>query len=202
MKSLMLLMLIFFGAWPAVTSWQPVPYTLSPILKESSEIEMISPTHLISEVIIPVLQDLDQVKPGMYSDKAVRLLLGTFAQESDLGFFLKQHPSGPARGIGQMEGATTRDLVDRYLRKPGNEDLQVLILSYYTGTDEIEEEITWNLKLAVALTRLRYWVVPIPIPEDREGQARYWDVHYNANNEDEVEEYLASYDEFVITGFL
>lgn len=158
---------------------------------------MISATDLRDEVIIPVLQDLERIKPGMYNLRAVYLLLGTAAQESDMGYFMRQHPTGPARGVWQMEPATAQDLWNRYLDKPENGDLRLAVVKYWTGKEPVWEEITWNLKLACALARIRYWMVPVALPYDREGQARYWDIHYNANEEDEVAEYLASWDKFV-----
>ena len=163
---------------------------------------MISATHLTSEVINPVLEHLERVKPGMNRPAAGMLLLGTAAQESDLGFFLRQHPTGPARGVWQMERATVIDIWDRYLEKPGNEELRDVVYGFWTGGEHPADEITWNLKLACALARIRYWMVPIPIPSDLVGQARYWDVYYNANDKDEQAEYLASYEEFVMAGFL
>lgn len=163
---------------------------------------MISATHLTSEVIDPVLKRLETLRPGMYSPKIVQLLLGTAAQESDLGFFLRQHPRGPARGVWQMEEDTVEDLQGRYLMRPRNLDLYVAVEGFSVQGISWYEQLTWNLRLACALARVRYWMVPIPVPEDLRGQARYWDVHYNANQEDEIEEYLASYEEFVTASYL
>ena len=162
---------------------------------------MIKPNHLLTEVIDPVLSVLGKVNYKLMAGPTTQLMLGTAAQESDLGFYLRQWPSGPARGLWQMEEATVRDIVDRYLQRQENAVLRHAVLSFWSGNYDIAEEISWNMALACALARVRYWMVPIPIPEDLEDQARYWDIHYNANEEDEVEEYIASYNEFVLSNF-
>jgi len=162
---------------------------------------MIKPAHLLTEVIEPVLGRLAHVNPKFNSLPSVQLMLGTAAQESDLGFYLRQWPTGPARGVWQMEKDTVSDLVGRYLQKPGNDELRHAVMGFWTGNHFVEDEIVWNMALACALARVRYWMVPIPIPEDLEGQARYWDVYYNANEEDEIEEYVASYHEFVLSNY-
>ena len=158
---------------------------------------MIKADDLLEEVVRPVLAKLESVRPGMNSLKVERLLMGTAAQESDLGYFMKQHPRGPARGIWQMEEATVDDLQGRYLMKFRNLDLYTVVEGFATPDVKWYDQLSWNMRLACALARVRYWMVPVPVPEDLIGQARYWDLHYNANDKEETVEYIRSWEEFI-----
>ena len=71
---------------------------------------MIKIEHFLDEVVIPTLKELD-----MYSEEACLLIVGTAIQESRL-HYLKQIPSGIAKGICQMEEATHDDIWDNFLK--------------------------------------------------------------------------------------
>ena len=91
---------------------------------------MIDPRHLRDNVIVPVLNMMGSHNPKLADPKAVDLLLGTAAQESDLGYFLVQeHAENGAKGIFQIEDATYQDIVDRYLQRPENATLLQLAQS-------------------------------------------------------------------------
>lgn len=59
---------------------------------------MIDPQQMKELIIIPVLQAM-----GKFSPAAVNLMLGTMAQESSCGKYLKQLDDGVALGVFQME---------------------------------------------------------------------------------------------------
>lgn len=101
---------------------------------------------------------------------AVNLLLGTAAQESAFGTYLKQI-RGPAVGAFQMEPATFRWLVSKY------RDRHPSLMSVYA----VPEALEWNLWLAILTARLRYRVVPKPLPaeDDLNGLAAYWKASFN-----------------------
>lgn len=104
---------------------------------------------------------------GLYSESAVKLLLGTMAVESDFGKFTRQI-GGPALGIFQMEKPTFEWLKEKYSDEYG--------LSRYSF-----EMLETNNKLAVLFARLRYLVAPDDLPKesDIKGLAEYWKKHYN-----------------------
>ena len=119
-------------------------------------------------VIRPVLQALE-----LHSAEAEDLLMMTAAQESKLGFHLVQI-NGPALGIYQIEPATHRDIL-RYLSR--RTDLAHKVGSFAVkGSDD---ELTWNLAYATAIARIKYYMVPTPIPSTVEGQAAYYKKYYN-----------------------
>ena len=70
----------------------------------------INTKHLRLYIIRPTLQ-----KINLWSEAAENLLLGTAAQESLLGTYLKQNGNGPALGIYQMEPNTHKDIWIHYL---------------------------------------------------------------------------------------
>ena len=119
-------------------------------------------------VIRPTLYKLD-----LYSLEAEELLLLTAAQESKLGYYLKQ-VGGPALGIYQIEPATHRDILRYLYHKP---ELRDIIDSLATSAND--SELIWNLAYSTAIARVKYLMVPEAIPLTLEGQARYYKQYYN-----------------------
>ncbi len=122
---------------------------------------------------------------NLYSDSAVNLLLGTAAQESQFGTYLKQLGAGPALGVFQMEEPTFNWLKKVYVPK------------YQIGEFA---ELEYNLKQAILLCRLRYQIVPEPLPaaDDIEGLARYWKHYYNTlAGKGKVTEFISNYNKYV-----
>lgn len=153
---------------------------------------MINPTQLKKYVIEPELKRL-----GLYSNNAVLLLMGTAAQESKMGEYLKQLGNGPARGIFQMEKATERDIWLNYLRyKP---ELRAKVSVVVRKTEPWKtDEIMWNLRYAAAMCRIHYLRKRGAIPNNKEGFANYWKKHYNTfKGRGTVEEFIENYNRYV-----
>lgn len=126
----------------------------------------------------------------MWSQAAENLLMGTAMQESRCGTYLVQI-GGPALGIFQVEPATADDIIFRYLeRRPA------LRRQFEAGFRLLDgRPVNWpgldrdlvcaalasNLRFSTAVARLRYWMVPQPLPAagDIDGLAAYWKQHYN-----------------------
>jgi hypothetical protein len=125
------------------------------------------------EIIVqPVLKRL-----GMYSLASERLMLGTALAESGLTY-LRQRPSGPARGVYQIEPATADDLRKRFvprLIQRGIHDV-VWLLSV-----DAQDGLDWDLGYQTAIARLKYFSDPHPLPEANDvfGLAGYWKRVYN-----------------------
>ncbi len=149
--------------------------------------------HLRDEIITPTLKHLD-----MYSESAVNLLLGTAAQESHLGYFLKQI-KGPALGIYQIEPATLHDIYSNWLtyRKEISEKLSELGVIKLSA----ESNLIGNLYYATAMARIHYYRVPesLPAADDIEGLASYWKRFYNSHlGRGTEEEFIHNYKKYVI----
>lgn len=107
----------------------------------------------------------------------MQLLLATALHESKLEY-LKQHPTGPALGVYQMEPATLQDHW-RWLQAGGS--------SFYdkwsipSGLAPIPEKLVFNLQFATVYARIHYWRIPEALPEagDKDGMWAYYKRYYN-----------------------
>ncbi len=130
-----------------------------------------------------VWDTLYAVDPPIASGAAVPLVLGTIAHESDFGRFLWQ-VQGPARGCCQMEEPTFDWLKDVYADK------------YPIVSKFVFSRIHSDLRMAVIMCRLRYRVVPHPLPsgDSIDDLAAYWKKWYNTElGAGTVEQFKASY---------
>ena len=143
----------------------------------------------LRELIEETLKEIN-----LYSKDAVNLLMGTAAQESHLGHYIRQI-KGPALGVFQMEPNTFNDIKCNYLSY--KEDLLILIFK----TCECEmysESLIWNLKLAICFARIHYLRVPKALPCDLEGYAAYWKKYYNTYlGAGTTEEFIKNYKKYV-----
>ena len=115
--------------------------------------------------------------PKLYSVAAEELLVITCAQESLGGTYLRQNdaqgwPLGVARGIYQMEPATYRDLFQNYLRHAP------LVLDWLGSPGDLIR-LTYDLVYATKIARLNYYRVKEALPQDLEGQFRYYKKYWN-----------------------
>jgi len=135
---------------------------------------MINPEYLCRHVIRPVNSLL-----GMQSRSADRLVLYTMATESDL-MYVRQRPSGPARGLGQVEPATHEDIWTNFLdyRPELAERVLTLIAPDFAPTPD---KMIANHWYSAAMVRLKYYRDPEPLPQpaDIENMAEYWKRVYN-----------------------
>ncbi len=126
------------------------------------------------DLIDEVLTEID-----MYSKSAVNLLLGTAAQESGFGTYLRQLGNGPALGVFQMEPATEKDIWDNYLQFRAGIRNRIGDLTgvYWPGSLHLKGDLIYQIIMA----RLHYRRVPeaLPSPNDIEGLAQYWKQYYN-----------------------
>ena len=147
-------------------------------------------------VIEKVLKDFHK---RLYSEAAVNLLLGTAAQESHFGTYLRQ-VHGPALGVFQMEPKTALDIHLNFLnpRQPLNLRVHDLCSEKYYEEDF---EMQFNLAYQIIMARLHYWRVkePLPLCEDVWGMAKYWKRYYNTpKGKGTQEEFVRNYERFVL----
>ncbi|MBF0190796.1 MAG: hypothetical protein HQL99_06545 [Magnetococcales bacterium] len=130
-------------------------------------------TQFRENVIRPALTLL-----GMDSPAAESLLLGTAAQESGLGRYLRQVGGGPALGVFQMEPLTYRDLWTNFIAY--HPEIVATLAGRWPSRPE-PEAMTTDLLLAAVMCRLHYRRVRAPLPDagDLPGLARYWKNYYN-----------------------
>ncbi len=139
---------------------------------------MIDIDQLRAEVIHPVCEAIEPWSP--FADL---LMLGTALVESDLTY-LRQHPTGPAIGMWQMETATHDSLWKNHIAFRPVLRKQLLGVSCVATRDAEPARVdanvmAYNLRYACAMARVLYRSKPDPLPETLEDAADYWKTHYN-----------------------
>lgn len=133
----------------------------------------------------------------LYSEDAVNLILGTIAQESAGGQYIRQLNNGPALGICQMEPSTFNDHLSNYLKYKKS---LVAKINESCNIDYFNASIlVFNLKFSICMCRVHYLRVPSKLPSNLYGYAKYWKDHYNtylgAGTEDE---FIKNYKKYVL----
>ena len=141
---------------------------------------MILSIQLRECIIRPALQPLDLWNPDVEE-----LLVGTCAKESNAGnYVMQEEKNGPytAGGLGiyQEEKATHDDLWKNEITPRAELRGKILNHCNFQLPPDAMELVT-NLKYATIMCRIRYLVVPKPIPSahDIEALAAYWKEYYN-----------------------
>ena len=150
-------------------------------------------SHLKEYIIIPTLD-----YTGLNSASAVNLLLGTAAQESNLGEYLHQ-TNGPALGIYQMEPDTHKDIHNNFLVYKSDLNKKILNLSFPAFS--MKNNLIGNLYYATAMTRIHYYRVPEKLPkaDDIDGLANYWKKYYNTiRGRGTTKEFIKNFEKYIL----
>lgn len=137
--------------------------------------------------INPTLQKL-----GLYSQEAEELMVGTFAQESGCGKYIKSL-KGPELGYWQML-PTKHDEIVRTIssRIPQFSMIIQEMCKLSRGFDS--SLLLDNIRYSCCFARLHYWLISEQIPKTLEEQAEYWKKYYNTvSGKGTKEEYIENY---------
>ena len=150
----------------------------------------------LKEIIIkPTLISL-----GFYSPSAVNLVLGTAAQESQLGQYIIQEKIGFRGGIGiyQCQAPSFMMIWDKMVAPNNVMRSRIKLLTGYDGRPQ-PERMASDLLLATAICRLYYAAInsALPPPDDIEGLAHYWKTYYNRDGKGTVEQFVDNYKRLV-----
>ena len=131
-----------------------------------------------------------------YSIHAENLILGTAAQESAYGKYIKQIGGGPALGKFQMEPETHNDIWKNFLKyKPR---LARLILDISGVSNPDHRELENNDIYACAMCRVHYFRQKEAIPPTINGYAYYWKKYYNTEKgKGTIAKFINNYIKFV-----
>lgn len=136
------------------------------------------------------------------SGSAINLLMGTAAQESRFGKYLRQLHDGPALGVYQMEPATHHDIWQNYIRYQGQLAERLSHLGYFgPATTDFDEQLVFDLRYATIMARLHYRRVPEALPprDDVPALASYWKEHYNTHlGKGHTSEFRENYARFLV----
>jgi len=151
-------------------------------------------------IIIPTLKFLE-----LYSESAVNLLLGTIAQESEMGEYIRQLGfdcrSGGAFGICQCEMKTHEDVLAWLKSNKSSIYNKVLLLMTQTPWLTNSQQLEGNLFYAVAIARCLYLSIaePLPAADDINAMAVYWKKYYNRGGKGTIEQFEENYEKHVLS---
>ncbi len=134
-------------------------------------------THVLNELGHPYV-----------SADAISLVVRTCVYESDL-YHLRQVGGGPARGFPQIELSTAKDILGRYLGLERKAELRDRVhatlrfdpVALADDDYQLDLQLQGNMILGVVCCRLKYGMIPKPLPskDDREAQGRYYKQYFN-----------------------
>jgi hypothetical protein len=142
-------------------------------------------------IVAPTLKDM-----GMWSPSAENLIMGTAAQESHLGHYLKQVGKGPALGVYQCEPFTHADIVN-YIDRGVKVKFGRIIPGDLMPKGVDNYRLVYDLRYATMIARIHYYrkSEPLPAADDVEGLARYWKIWYNSvKGKGTVAEFVKNYE--------
>ena len=140
---------------------------------------------VLAHIIDPVLDLMEPHDPGVRSESARFLVLGTMLKESDHFRTRHQYGDGPARSLAQIERATFNDVMERYFgRNFGmRQALGQLCGNGATGawSELAGEGHADNDWVAAMICRAIYRYRPgkLPEPRDAVGMGVHWKRYYN-----------------------
>ena len=150
---------------------------------------MIDVKQLRNYVIRPTLEKLD-----MWNLSAENLLVGTAAQESNIGSKLVQVPNGPALGIYQIEPNTDKDVWDNFLEFKAS--LALIVNDLLIPGVNRRFNLIVNLAYQTAIARLVYYRASESLPESEDivGLAAYWKKYFNTpKGKGEPKQFIENY---------
>lgn len=138
-------------------------------------------------------------KIALWSPAAENLVMGTAAQESKLGYYLKQLGKGPALGIYQCEPATHTDVVD-YIESRGKVRWSSVFPHNLIPLGVDHKRLVYDLRYATMICRMHYYRIPEALPEadDIRGLSSYWKRYYNTTKgRGTIAEFIENYEKYV-----
>jgi len=140
--------------------------------------------HQIRKAIGDILNRFE----GLHSEVAINLLMGTMAQESRFGTYMKQLGLGPALSPYQVEPSTFFWLRDHFKFKYPSIALWTL------------DDLLYDFRVSTIICRLRYRIVSAPLPQnDVIELAMYWKKWYNTyKGAGTVPEFVANYYKYIL----
>ncbi|AUS02272.1 hypothetical protein NVP2096O_37 [Vibrio phage 2.096.O._10N.286.48.B5] len=111
--------------------------------------------------------------------KAMMLMIETACTETHLGTYPDRHPEKLGVGITQFDEIGLDDLKARTRSRHYN----ILLNEFGYDLNLVElSDLAHDATLAFALTRMKYILVPEPIPRTLAERADYWKRHWNSNH--------------------
>jgi len=135
---------------------------------------------------------------GEWAPAHENLLLGTAAQESNMGLSLKR---GRLLGIYHISPNTHRAVWDKHLLHHPELASRVRgMAGQHSFIDDPHGELISNLKYATAIAWLIYRRCDevLPASDDIPGLARYWHRHFRSKASACVAEFISNYQRYIV----
>jgi len=148
-------------------------------------------------VVRPTLEQLGL--SAARADIAENLLLGTAAQESGLGFHLKEERT-QSLGIYRISPRTHINIWDKYLvNEPDLASRVRGLASQHEFLNNPHTELATNLRYATAIAWMIYRRVgkSLPKADDIKGLGEYWARYYHHKPKAKVEEFVRHYKQYI-----
>lgn len=148
-------------------------------------------------VVMPALTAL-----GMNSPAAVNLILGTAAQETNMGSFIVQQGIGDKGGLGiyQMEQRTYNDIWDNFINNNIAIKAKIKLYLGYEGRPLATRMIS-DFALSTIMCRLFYYIISKPLPDANNIQelGKFYKTYFNTDmGKATVEQFVENYHRFVL----
>lgn len=133
---------------------------------------MINCEQLRKYIVRPTLEGL-----GLWSQSAENLILGTAAQETNMGYYIMSIKPYVDYGIYQLNHSTHDWVLKALLRRPQSAAyVKTIALCKF-------DEMVYNLAYQTALVRHYYYSFKEPLPrhDDIEAMAKYYKLYYNTS---------------------
>ena len=151
---------------------------------------MISPTQ-IKSLIQSTCEGMGDI---FDSEDAITLIHETGVVESGYKY-LRQLGDGPARSFWQIEPLSAVDNLQHFLSYRKSlmakcaEASMIDIKHWQNYNEKLWADILEkNIAAAIVHCRLKYWRVPMKMPNTLEGRAKYWKKYYNTEQGKGTEE--------------
>ena len=147
--------------------------------------------HQAKQLIKETLLSLD-----LFSEDAVNLMLGTMAQESDFGTYLKELKSGSGLSFFRM----TPEMHDEVVKFLKSRESIPKKIKQSCGVAKLSSEyLLYNIKYSICMVRIHYFMQEDPIPRNIEGYAKYWKEYYNTRAGDgTISQFIFNYKRHVL----
>ena len=157
-------------------------------------------SHLKDDILVPCLTHLQNgLDLVLNSEAAINLMLGTAAQETNLGKYLHEI-KGSALGIYQIM-PRTNDLVLKLLNREYPQlYTKVTLLKVSDSAISENEELKFNLYYQTAIARCVYYSIKesLPLADDLYALAAYWKRYYNTEKgKGKVCDFIRNYKKYI-----
>lgn len=140
---------------------------------------------------------------GLCSDAAINLILGTAAQETQLGRYVVQvgiEPYSGGIGIYQMQAPTYDFIWQKHVEPSTSMKAKIKLYLGFEGKP-LASRMASDLALATVMARLLYANVLETLPQatDVKGLGRYWKIYWNTmKGAGTVDQFVENYKEYVV----